>query len=199
MAFDVINRPNIGSSGLIEIIDGIEFTGFGSGGFGADDFLFIGDEEDDLIKADFGNDELEGGGGNDKLQGGGGNDTLDGDAGDDDLDGQSGTDKLFGGSGNDILRAGGGHDQLFGGFGSDTFGFYDFGFFRLLDFKPGEDRLFFDTKAIGIDSYEKLVPFVTAVNQSETSLSVEFGPNLSIDFVGVQLNEITPDLIVFEI
>lgn len=199
MAVAVINRPNIGSSGLVEIIDGIEFTGFGSGGFGADDFLFIGDEVDNLIQADFGNDELEGGGGDDILQGGGGNDTLDGDAGNDDLDGQSGTDKLFGGSGEDILRAGGGHDQLSGGLGNDTFGFYDFGFFRVLDFKPGEDQLFFDATAIGIDSYEKLVPFVTAVNQSEKSVMVEFGPNLSIDFVGVQLNEISPDMIVFEI
>lgn len=199
MTVAVINRPNIGSSGLVQIIDGIEFTGFGSGGFGADDFLFIGDEVDNLIQADFGNDELEGGGGNDILQGGGGNDTLDGDAGNDDLDGQSGTDKLFGGLGDDILRAGGGHDQLFGGLGNDTFGFYDFGFFRVLDFKPGEDQLFFDSTAIGIDSYEKLVPFVTAVNQSEKSVKVEFGPNLSIDFVGVQLNEISPDMIVFEI
>ncbi len=199
MAVAVINRPNIGSSGIIEIIDGIEFVGFGSGGFGKDDFLFIGDELDNIYQADFGNDELAGGGGNDVLKGGAGNDTLDGDFGNDDLDGQSGTDKLFGGLGNDILRAGGGHDQLFGDLGNDTFGFYDSGFFRVLDFTPGEDRLFFDATTLGINSYDELVPFVTAISESEESLKVEFGPNAWIDFVGVQLIDISPDMIVFEI
>ena len=199
MAVEIINRPNIGSSGLIEIIDGIEFEGFGSGGFGEDDFRYIGDELDNFIQGDFGNDELEGNDGNDTLKGGAGNDTIDGDSGNDDLDGQGGTDKLFGGSGDDILRAGGGHDQLFGGLGNDTFGFYNLGFFRVHDFTPGEDRLFFDTAAVGIDSLDKLVPFVTAVNQSDESLKIEFGPNLWIDLVGVQLNELSPNMIVFEI
>ncbi|MCB1985037.1 MAG: hemolysin expression modulating protein [Burkholderiales bacterium] len=199
MAVEVINRPNIGSSGLVEIIDGIEFEGFGSGGFGEDDFLHIGDELDNFIQADFGNDELEGNDGNDILKGGAGNDIVDGDSGNDDLDGQGGTDKLFGGAGDDILRAGDGHDQLSGGPGNDTFGVYNLGHFRVHDFTPGEDRLFFDTTAVGIDSLDKLAPFVTAVNQSETSLKIEFGPNLSIDLVGVQLSELSPNMIVFEI
>ncbi len=199
MAVAVINRPNIGSSGSIEIIGDIEFIGFGSGGFGDDDFLFFGDEVDNIIQAGFGNDGLAGGDGNDILQGGAGNDTLDGDAGNDDLDGQSGTDKLFGGLGNDILRAGGGHDQLHGDLGNDTFGFYDSGFFRVLDFTPGEDRLFFDATSLGINSYDELVSFVTATSESEKSLKVEFGPNAWIDFVGVQLIDISPDMIVFEI
>lgn len=199
MTVAVINRPNIGSSGAIEIIDGSEFIGFGSGGFGDDDFLFIGDEVDNIIQADFGNDELEGGGGNDILQGGAGNDILDGDSGNDDLDGQSGTDKLFGGLGDDILRAGGGHDQLHGDLGNDTFGFYDSGFFRVLDFTPGEDLLFFDAASLGINSYDELVSFVTVTSESEESLKVEFGPNAWIDFVGIQLIDISPDMIVFEI
>ncbi len=199
MAVAVINRPNVGSSASIEIIDDLEFIGFGSGGFDDDDFLFFGDEMDNIIQADIGNDGLAGGDGNDTLRGGAGNDTLDGDAGNDDLDGQSGTDKLFGGLGNDILRAGGGHDQLHGDLGNDIFGFYDSGFFRILDFTPGEDRLFFDAATLGISSYEELVPFVTAISESEKSLKVEFGPNAWIDFVGVQLIDITPDMIVFEI
>ena len=199
MAVAVINRPNVGSSASIEIIDDLEFIGFGSGGFDDDDFLFFGDDEDDIIQADLGNDGLAGGNGNDILKGGAGNDTLDGDAGNDDLDGQSGTDKLFGGLGNDILRAGGGHDQLHGDLGNDTFGFYDSGFFRVLDFTPGEDRLFFDSATLGINSYEELVPFVTAINESEDSLKVEFGPNAWIDFVGIKLIDISPDMIVFEI
>lgn len=199
MAVEVINRPNIGSSGLIEIIDGIEFEGFGSGGFGEDDFLHIGDELDNFIQAGFGNDELEGNDGNDELKGGDGNDTVDGDAGNDDLDGQGGTDKLFGGPGDDILRAGDGHDQMFGGSGNDTFGFYGLGFFRIHDFAPGEDRLFFDTAQVGIDSLEKLAPFVTDVDQRDDGVTIEFGTNLSIDLVGIQLNELTPDMIVFQL
>ncbi|MCP5246123.1 MAG: hemolysin expression modulating protein [Burkholderiales bacterium] len=199
MTVEIINRPNVSSSGIVEIIDGIEIEGFGSGGFGKDDFLYIGDGLDNFIEASFGNDELEGNDGNDTLKGGAGNDIIDGDSGNDDLDGQGGTDKLFGGSGDDILRAGGGHDQLSGGLGNDTFGFYNLGFFRVNDFTPGEDRLFFDTAAIGIDSLDKLVPFVTAVKQSEESLKIEFGSNLWIDLVGIQLSELSPDMIVFEI
>ncbi|PTN11686.1 calcium-binding protein [Nitrosomonas aestuarii] len=199
MAIEILPRPNIGSSGIIEIIDGIEFEGFGSGGFGEDDFLYIGDELDNFIQGGFGNDELEGNNGNDTLKGGNGNDTLDGDSGNDDLDGQGGTDKLFGGPGDDILRAGDGHDQLYGGPGNDTFGFYNLGHFRIHDFAPGEDRLFFDTAGIGIDSLEKLVPFVTAVDQSDGNLMIEFGSNLSIDIVGVQLSDLSPDMIVFQL
>ncbi|GJL76700.1 MAG TPA: hemolysin expression modulating protein [Nitrosomonas sp.] len=199
MAVEIIPRPNIGSSGIIEIIDGIEFEGFGSGGFGEDDFLYIGDALDNFIQGDFGNDELEGNNGNDTLKGGAGNDIVDGDSGNDDLDGQGGTDKLFGGPGDDILRAGDGHDQLYGGPGNDTFGFYNLGHFRIHDFTPGEDRLFFDTASVGIDSLEKLVPFVTAVDQSDGDLMIEFGPNLSIDIVGVQLGDLSPDMIVFQL
>ncbi len=199
MAVAKINRPNIGSSGSIVILDELEFVGFGSGGFDDDDFLFFGDEANNIIQADFGNDDLRGGEGNDILRGGAGNDTLDGDFGNDDLDGQGGTDKLFGGLGNDILRAGGGHDQLDGDLGNDTFGFYDSGFFRVLNFTPGEDRLFFDAASLGINSYDELVSFVTATSESEESLKVEFGPNAWVDFVGVQLIDISPDMIVFEI
>lgn len=208
MAVEKIKRPNVGSSGLIEIIDGKEFTGFGSGGFGPNDFLFIGDELDNIIQADSGNDELDGVQGNDTLRGGDGNDTLDGDTGNDDLDGQGGTDKLFGGLGDDILRAGDGHDQLFGDLGNDTFGFYGAGFFRVLDFTPGEDRLYFDTASFGaafIDTFDELAQQVTAVTaveetaRNKQSVKVEFGPNMWIDFIGIQLSDISPDMIVFEI
>ena len=47
MAFDKIPRPSSGS-GKVEIIDGIEFPGLGSGGFGPNDFLFIGSDGDDF-------------------------------------------------------------------------------------------------------------------------------------------------------
>lgn len=206
MTVQVINRPNIGSSASIEIIDGIEFIGFGSGGFDDDDFLFFGDEVDNIIQAGIGNDGLAGGNGNDILQGGAGNDTLDGDAGNDDLDGQRGTDKLFGGLGNDILRAGGGHDQLHGDLGNDTFGFYDSGFFRVLDFTPGEDRLFFDSETTGLTSIEELLAVITNIDQrfnddgSVDGVGIEFFNGIAtIDLIGVNVNDITPDMIVFEL
>lgn len=199
MAFEKIQRPNFGS-GSIDIIDGIEFVGLGSAGFGENDFLYIGTSGDDsdLIGGP-GHDEIEGEGGNDILRGGEGNDILEGDAGDDDLDGQQGTEILEGGSGNDILRGGFGHDQMFGGTGNDTFGFYALGFFRVHDFTLGEDRLFFDAEQTGIDSIEDVVSLITNIDQRSDGVTVEFGPNAWIDLVGINLNDITADMVVFSL
>lgn len=199
-------RPNLSNSGnIFEIIDGIQFLGFGSGGFGENDLLIIGDELDNFLPGGTGHDEIEGLDGIDTLVGGDGNDTLDGDAGNDILDGQEGTDKLFGGAGDDILHAGHGHDQLTGGSGSDTFGFYALGHFRVTDFTIGEDRLFFDSETLGISSIEQLVPFITNINQradfngNPIGVTVEFGSEASIDLVGINLNDITPDMVIFDL
>ncbi|MDV6343418.1 hemolysin expression modulating protein [Nitrosomonas sp. Is37] len=200
MAINKELRPNLSNSGnVFEIIDGIQFLGFGSGGFGKDDFLIIGDELDNFLEGGIGHDEIEGGDGNDTLVGGGNNDTLDGDAGNDVLDGQGGTDKLFGGAGDDILLAGDGHDQLTGGSGSDTFGFYALGHFRVKDFTIGEDRLFFDSEKLGINSIEQLVPFITDIKERADGVTVEFGSEASIDLVGIHLNDITADMVVFNL
>lgn len=199
MTVEVIPRPNIGSSGLIQIIDGLEFKGFGSGGFGEDDFLFIGDDSDNTLEGGIGHDEIEGNDGNDTLYGGGGNDTIDGDSGNDVLDGQEGTDKLFGGSGDDVLRAGHGHDQLYGNSGNDTFGFYALGFYRVHDFTLGEDQLYFPEAETGISNIEELVSLITNVDQREDGVNVEFGPDARIDLVGVNINDITADMVVFNL
>ena len=53
MAVSITNRTNIGSSGIITIIDGEEFTGFGSGGFSVDDLEINGDELDNILPNDF--------------------------------------------------------------------------------------------------------------------------------------------------
>jgi len=207
MTVEVTQRANLstGASGGIEIIDGVEVPGLGSGGFGEDDFNYFGDELDNFIQADFGNDELEGNDGNDELKGGDGNDIVDGDSGDDDLDGEGGTDKLFGGLGNDILRAGHGHDQMYGGLGSDTFGFYAVGFFRVHDFKVAEgDRLFFDADKTGIDSLAELKNLISHIdNRGDDGFTVNFGnpenPVAWIDIVGVNIQEITADMVVFHL
>lgn len=78
-----------------------------------------------------------------------GNDYLEGGVGNDRLHGRSGNDKLLGGTGNDVLVGDKGSDQLMGGSGTDYFVF-DLamsaqGQDKLLDFKSGEDKLWFDT------------------------------------------------------
>ncbi|TXI37157.1 MAG: hemolysin expression modulating protein [Nitrosomonas sp.] len=167
-------RPNL-SSGSIKFIDGIPFEGLGSAGFDDNDLLIIGDELDNI---------------------------LTGGDGDDDIDGQTGTERLFGGNGNDILRAGGStddRDQLNGGAGNDTFGFYGAGQFRISDFTLGEDRLFFDSEILGINSVPELLSYITdIVDNGDTGFTAEFlGGVANIELVGVNVNAITADMIVF--
>lgn len=197
MAVQITERPNLGS-GSIKFIDGIPFEGLGSAGFGENDLLIIGDELDNILTGGSGHDEIRGGGGNDILKGGAGNGILNGGDGNDDLDGQEGTEKLFGGAGDDILRAGHGYDRLNGGTGNDTFGFYALGHFEISDFTLGEDRLFFDSEILGIHNLEKLLSYKTnIIDNGNSGFTVEFGPNASIELVGINLSSIRADMIVF--
>lgn len=205
MAITRESRPNPSNSGnsIYEYIDGISFIGFGSGGFDANDLLVIGDELDNVLEGNNGaddHDEIEGEAGNDKLLGHNGNDTLEGDEGNDDLDGGEGTDKLFGGLGNDILRAGYGHDRLTGNDGSDTFGFYAAGFYQVKDFSIAQnDRLFFDSQTLGINSLEQLVTYITNIEQRTDGFKVHFGEVASIDIIGAKLTDITAEMIIFNL
>ena len=208
MAIITEPRPNIGSSGLIQIIDDIEFEGFGSGGFGEDDLLILGDEVDNVITGGIGHDLIEGNGGDDIITGGDGNDTIGGGDGDDIIDGDGGTtgeldvrnltDKLFGDAGSDIILSGAGHDRMTGGSGDDTFGFYGEGHFQINDFTMGEDRLFFDSAKLGINNLEQLLSVITRVEQNVDGTRIEFMDNtMSITLVGVDANDITADMIIF--
>ncbi len=202
MTITITLRPNIGSSGIID--DG-GFEGFGSGGFDEDDLLIFGDEVDNLLEGGVGHDKIEGEGGNDTITGGEGNDFLGGGAGDDILDGQGGggekdKDKLFGDAGNDILRAGHGFDELTGGSGNDIFETYALGHFKIRDFTIGEDRLLFDTEITGVKDMDDLVQLVTHVDQRADGVTVEFLDNaVSIELVGINLADITPDMIIFSL
>lgn len=215
MAVQIEDRPNQGS-GSIKYIDGFPFAGIGSGGFEAgEDLHIIGDALDNFLEGGAGHDEIDGDAGNDVIKGGDGNGILRGDDGDDDLDGQEGTEKLFGGNGNDILRAGGSKpviidgstlvqgdfDRLTGGDGNDTFGFYGFGSFEITDFKVGQDRLFFDSEILGIHSFAELAPFITNVidNGDSGFTAVFLDGAASIELVGVNVNSITLDMIVFHL
>ena len=212
MAVTRTDRPNLGS-GAIKFIEGVPIEGIGSAGFRAGiDLLIIGDELDnlDLIGGD-GHDEIEGGGGNDTLREGFGNGILNGGDGNDDLDGGPGTERLFGGNGDDILRAGGSvpqpgqiadYDRLNGGAGNDTFGFYGVGHFEIADFTLGQDRLFFDSEILGINQLDQLLSYVTNIIPPtvDDGYIVEFvGGAATIEFVGVDINAITPEMIVFSL
>ncbi|MDO8995174.1 MAG: M10 family metallopeptidase [Sediminibacterium sp.] len=122
---------------------------------------------------------------------------LTGNAGNDDLDGQRGDDMLLGGNGNDILRAGYGHDILDGGAGRDIFGFYAPGYFQISDLTIGEDNLFFDEEKIGISNLNDLVGNITNISQKDDGVIVEFGPSASIELVGINLNDINADMVLF--
>lgn len=200
MAVTTQSRPNLGS-GSIKFIDGIPFEGLGSGGFDDNDLLIVGDDDGNIMEGGDGHDELEGEDGNDILKGGAGNDTLEGDEGNDDLDGQTGTEKLFGGNGDDILRVGDGYDRLTGGSGKDTFGFYGAGHFEISDFTVGDDRLFFDSEILGIHSFDELAPYITnIIDNGDSGFTAEFvGGAATIELVGVNVNTITLDMIVFHL
>jgi Ca2+-binding RTX toxin-like protein len=217
MAVTTTTRPSLGS-GSIKFIDGIPFEGIGSGGFTSNDLLIIGDDSDNVLIGGSGNDDLEGGGGNDILKEGLGNGILNGGDGNDDLDGGPGTEKLFGGAGDDILRAGGtapapgqvgDYDRLNGGAGHDTFGFYGVGHFQIADFTLGEDRLFFDSSVLGITDVGQLFSYITNITDhgvidsvsNLSSFTVDFGPDASIELVGVGVtpSAITADMIVFNL
>jgi Ca2+-binding RTX toxin-like protein len=195
-------RPNLGSGSInstLEYIDGIPFEGLGSAGFNDNDLLFIGDDSENLITGGTGHDQIEGEGSDDILKGGTGNDILEGGDGNDDLDGQQGTEKLFGGNDDDILRVGDGYDRLNGGTGNDTFGFYGAGHFEIADFTINEDRLFFDSEILGIHSFSELASYITGVTDNgDSGFTVEFIDGAAtIELVGVNINSITTDMIVY--
>ena len=103
---------------------------------GPDQDVLVGTDGNDIIKGKGSNDRLEGGAGDDRLTGGKGKDKLVGGDGNDVVKGGKGKDTLVGGRGDDILK---------GGKGKDKFVFKgDFGEDRILDFKPGTDRMRFD-------------------------------------------------------
>lgn len=110
--------------------------------------LLIGGGGKDRLYGGIAGDELRGGGRGDLLDGGANGDVLYGDRGFDRLFGGDGHDQLFGGSGRDRLDGGSGNDKLTGGSGADVF-IYNGGSDRITDFEAGNDRIEFDTAAIG--------------------------------------------------
>ncbi len=183
------------------------FAGEGSdtilGGRGADELrgnqgkdAIFGGRGADSIRGSRGADSLAGEAGGDHLSGGTHNDTLRGGEGDDILRGSRQHDLLFGDAGADTLNGGIGDDVLVGGPGADIFVFdqrggnggsiidpqasvsLSSGHDVILDFLPGEDRLWISSTVNGVG----LSGF--AVGESG-DLIITFGASDSVTLAGL--------------
>ena len=140
---------------------------------------------------------IEGTSGDDTLVGDDGYNNINGNDGNDTMDGRMGDDLLTGGLGNDILLAGFGEDQLSGSEGKDIFGFYAPGHFEVQDLNLVEDHIYFDLAQTGLSNIDEVNKMITAVNQREDGVEVEFGPEASIDLIGINFAEITAEMVGF--
>ena len=143
------------------------------------------------------NDIIWGHVGSDSLVGGDGDDNLKGDSGNDTIDGGIGNDVITGGLDNDILLAGFGEDKLSGNEGSDIFGFYASGHFEAQDLNLVEDRIYFDAVKTGLSNIDDVNQMITAVNQREDGVEIEFGHDASVNLIGINFSEITAEMIGF--
>ena len=59
--------------------------------------------------------------------------------------------------------------------------------------------MFFDSEILGIDSFSELVSYITDVTDNgDSGFTVEFvGGAATIELVAVNINSITPDMIVY--
>lgn len=152
------------------------------------DTTLIGTPANDIISGYVGNDILLGSNGDDSLRGNSGNDVI---------DGELGNDFLSGDLGNDILKAGFGQDILNGGAGNDIFGFYALGHHEVQDFILTEDQIFFDSVKTGLNNIDAVNQAITAVIQRDDGVTVEFGPDASVDLIGINFADIAADMIGF--
>lgn len=161
----------------IEAGDGADFVRGGNGS--------------DLIFGDGGADSLDGGGSGDVLRGGQGNDNLTGGAGKDTLRGEAGADALEGGTGNDVLNGGAGPDDFIYRT-RDNSALIDLGTDRILNFKPGKDRLDFR------DTDIELADLTIGTYQNGTEITVATSSlDLVIRLPGVEVGDVMTDDFMF--
>lgn len=113
------------------------------------------------------------------------------------LEGDTKDQHITGGGGNDTLVGGGGNDTMIGGEGDDIFGFNALGNYTV---ELGtNDKLAFQFD--GINTVDDLIPFITNVTQSsDGSITYEFVDGAAtITLVGVSIDEITVDLLQFDL
>ena len=69
-----------------------------------------------------------------------------------------------------------------------------------MEFTASEDRLRFDTEKTGVQDLENLVQLITRIEQRADGATVEFLDNAtSIELVGVNLADITPEMVIFSL
>lgn len=112
--------------------------------------------------------------------------------------GDLGNQDITGGTGADTLVGGGGADTLTGGGDSDVFGVnYAFGSLTFTDFDVANDKLAF--LFAGVDSWDDIAPYFTGLTQDDTGVTAHFGNYTSITFVGVTPEELTIDILTFNV
>ena len=91
---------------------------------------------------------------------------------------------------------GGGNDTLIGGSGDDVIGFNSIGDYTVeID---GADKLAFQFD--GINTIEDLLPFVTGVSEADGNVTYEFlNGEASITLVGMTADEVTADMVIFNL
>jgi hypothetical protein len=97
---------------------------------------------------------------------------------------------VTGSAGNDVL-VGNGNDVLTGGAGADVFGIAGIGHYTIMDLTKGVDKLAFK----GVSSVEQLVSFVTGVTDDSVGLTINFGPNVSVQLVGVHAGDLSASMV----
>lgn len=112
------------------------------------------------------------------------------------LQGDISNQHITGGGGNDTLVGGGGNDTLIGGSGDDVIGFNSIGDYTVeID---GADKLAFQFD--GINTIEDLLPFVTGVSEADGNVTYEFlNGEASITLVGMTADEVTADMVIFNL
>ncbi len=81
--------------------------------------------------------------------------------------------------------------------GSDIFGFYASGHFEVQDLNLSEDRIYFGVAQTGLSNIDEVKQLITAVNQREDGVEVEFGSDASINLIGINYVDITSEMIRF--
>lgn len=112
------------------------------------------------------------------------------------LQGDNRDQKIIGGSGNDTLVGGGGNDTLIGGGGHDIIGFNTLGHYTVqID---SSDILYFQFD--NVKSIDDLMIHLSNTSEANGNITYEFlHGEASITLIGVSVDDITADMVIFNL